>query len=178
MNAQLAAAAPPSANPPGRVWLALGFICASIFTAALTVGGNLVVNDRQATRAEKIERVTEFEKLTKPFRELISNYNTAILEKKDLKTPREALRKNIFEQDAALQVARLYLSGDARARAETYKSHLADLADALEDAKDPVKAIKFAQLALNVDTEAASVTTDLRKASGLDGDREETDQKN
>lgn len=176
MSAQLAASSPTPANPPGRAWLTLGFILASLFTAALTVGGNVIVNEREATRAEKIEKVSDFEKLSKPFRELVSDYNTALIDRKDLKVPRDALRKNIFAQDAALQVSRLYLKGDARTRAEAYKSHLADLADTLEDAKDPVKAIRFAQLALDSDAEAAAVTADLRKAAGLDGNTDDTDQ--
>lgn len=157
----------PNSKPPGRMFMAIGFVAATLITTGLTSAANVIVSEYQTAKSQRVQAILAFEKSSLGFEGLVENYVTAVLDKGDIKQPANALVDSIQDQNAQLQAVERDLDESGRKQATVYRGMLVAVADGLQGATDPVTAMRIAQPAHDAVAARRELLTSLRREAGM-----------
>lgn len=150
--------------------MAVGFFCASLVTAGLAAGGNLLVSNYQTTRAEKIQQVSAFVKSTQDFDPLFRAYMDTVLDGKgDMLAARKAVESNVHQQHILLGAADDYLTGNDKVAADKYRSTLVTISTEIrKKTREPTNGRELMQGVADAVVQREAVIAALRSKAGLE----------
>jgi hypothetical protein len=149
--------------------MAVGFVAASLVTAALAAGGNLLVSSRQTDRAEQIGQVSAFVKSTQDFDPLFKSYMDTVLDGTgNMASARQAVEENLHKQHILLGAADDYLTGSDKAEADAYRKTLVTITTEMrKKTRNPVTGRELMQGVADAVEQRELVIGDLRRSAGL-----------
>lgn len=146
MSLQMARASQaPSHQPAGKLFLAIGFVLSSIFTAGLGYFGQRYYFDYQNERTDAIAKVNAFERQSGDLPSLVANLNRALIQSKNAQRERDAIAANVREQYRTLSDAMPHVSIEDKVITDQYLLILVNMAENIQGADSALTVGPFLQ---------------------------------
>lgn len=139
-----------SESAPTKRWMVAGFVCATIFSAAVTLGVGVYTSDHQAHVADRLTQVNRFVDTSQQMDQLVAAAVPEIRRGHITAPTREALRSNLRLQRGHLEGLNGRLSSREAELAADYTAALLRLDEGVKEAKGPLQSREFAQAAADI----------------------------
>lgn len=160
----------PHMDPPkisARVWLAAGFVCATILSSL----AGYVVSSRLAERAivqsERTSKRAAFEVTTAEFKALVKKLNVEALGRGPTAATKALIEDNLLRQHDQVSVSIALLEKADQAAAQRYLTRLAAYSDALEDFSGPESSGPYMRATGALLTDQDLVVQAMQRAAGI-----------
>jgi len=154
-------------NPPGRVFLALGFIATTAITSLVGYCSSERLAIQASVQAERISKINSFENTALALNPLLLHLNEQALANQDLETVKTAINGNILAQSGQVSVAYHVLDHEGQESARRYQTSLAAFSDALERFEGPENSGPYQQAVGNLLSDQENLLRAMRRSAGM-----------
>lgn len=159
----MAATAPASTGrPASRTFLVVGFVCATLFSGAVTLAVGVYNAKYQADRAERTAQIDRFVQSTADFKQLVVQF-VAETDSGGLTTKtRAAIKANLLQQQSTLESAAVLVPPAMHQPIDQYMEALGRADQGIKDAAGPMHSRDFAQAAADIAAQRPRLLAALR----------------